>query len=392
MRSIIMQTQLGVPWVLTQLFVSFLLGLAWMLWAWHWRSDGHVRPTFQFWLRTFALTAYSALGVGFLTMMLTAITLPISVERVGNVLGPWLLLVVLLAFVLKSTSFGVMLYSRHRVSSTAFNFNLLVTAIGLTMILLALTVIQSWLRVPVGATWLDGQFRVHDWFEIVFNHQFFVQLSVFVAQVLILLSCALLTVWTSQRFRQPDNEPSLAHRLAAGLIGLLGLLVLAWGLFAVALGQWPTGHTLISLLTQSQARVEFRANLGADLLLMFRVLALIWCWHLAILCVMFWQLSKSRRAQVLMYPRFVALSGLTGPVLLVLTWLFLQSNLRDVMGTEGLSQIQALVSPVGMNELWIGFVLSLGLVLMIVWGWFGLIRHALKEGIVPVHRSGVRLS
>ena len=370
------------------MFAVLALGLSWMLVLWDVGSRARDSERFRFWLRVFALTAYCALGLGLMTMIHTGLVLPLAVERMGNVLGPLLLVIVLTAFVIKSTTFGVILYSRHRVTSWVFRLCLFMTALGLTAIVCGVAIMESWMRTPAGAILLDGQFRVHDWFEIIGNPQLPLQLVYVGLAAVLMLSSALSSAWALQsRLSHVSSAPSGWLRAAVwiGLLGTLAVLPLSQQIVS----QPDSGTSvLVNILVGQfmQTPHEIAITYAARLLL------LLWSLHLLVLAIALAQMYFMRSG---MKPglanRLVLLGSVSGPLIcLVLWWLLFLGKKTDMVA--GQIPFVDLVSQVQTQYLFLGLLICTTLAALFLAGWIRLTYQALAEGVVTVHRPGVVLS
>lgn len=388
MRIFFAQAQLGLLTGFLHMFAVLTLGLSWLLVFWGIGSRARDSEQFRFWLRVFALTAYCALGLGLMTMIHTGLVLPLAVERMGNVLGPLLLAIVLAVFVIKSTTFGVVLYSRHRVTAWVFRLCLLMTALGLTAVVCGIAIMESWMRAPAGAILLDGQFRVHDWFEVIANPQLPMQLFYSGLAGVLILSSALTSAWALQsRLSHVPNAPPGLIRAAAwgGLFATLGVLPL---IHQIVQQSGDSASELVTVLAGQfmQTPHELAMTYAARLLMLLCAL------HLLVLLVALARMYFTRSPEQPGFANRVVLVGaVSGPMICLALWwlLFLGKTTEMVVGQIPFAD---LVSQVQTQYLFLGLLICATLAGLFLAGWIRLTYQALVEGVVTVHRPGVVLS
>ena len=388
MRLFFAQAQLGLLTGFLHLYAVLSLSLIWMLFSWDLYTRGRDSESFRFWLRVFALTAYSAMGLGLMTLVQNGLVLPLAVDRMGNVLGPLLLGVVLIAFAVRSTTFGVMLYSRHRVTPIVFRVSLFVTALGLTAIVLGMSVLESWMRAPSGAALLDGQFRIFDWFDVTDNAQLPLQLVVVGLTAGIMLSSALASGWLLQALTEGDTgKPASATRLLvwAGLLCTMGVLPLSEHILA---GSTRSLSDIIEFLagnTQTAAHQFVMLQVA-------RALLVLWSLHVVILMVTLWHMYRCREPlQSGRLGRIGLLGSVSGPLLCLSIW-WLLNLVKGPDMVVGQLLFADLINPVQTQYLFLGFVLTCVLITIVVYGWTRLTYQALASGVVTVHRPKALLS
>lgn len=386
MRLIFAQAQYGLLSSLLHTFAVLGLGLSWMLVIWDLSSRGQESDAFRFWLRVFALTAYCALSLGLMAMVQTGLVLPLAVERMGNVLGPLLLAIVLTAFVIKSTVFGVVLYSRHRVRPVMFRLALLMTAIGFTAVVTGLSVMESWLRAPAGAGLIDGQFRVYDWLGAIANPQLSMQAMLVAVTTVLMLSSVLASVWALQTRSETDiNLPSPVVRLFVwlGLLCTLAVLPLSQQIIELSTGN---AAAMVNVLAGEVVATPYQLAMTQ----FARALLLFWPVHLLVLIVTLSQMTSSSLAREPgeLASRVILLGSVTGPMTCFLLWwiLYLGKGPDMVLGELPFVDLVTNVAP---QYLLFGTILCFAMALMVVGGWMRLTYQALSFGVMTVHRPRV---
>lgn len=388
MRLFFAQAQLGLLSGFLHAFAVLALGLIWMLFFWDLYARGKDSDAYRFWLRVFALTAYSALGLGMMTLVQSGLVLPLAIERMGNVLGPLLLGIVLTAFAIRSTTFGVMLYSRHRVTQSVFRISLFITAIGLSVVVMGISVLESWMRAPAGAALLDGQFRIFDWFEVTSNPQLPLQLAVVGLTTVLMLSSVVVSSWALQMRTAGDHgKPAGAIRLSVWVGLLCTLAVLPLGEYILA-GVAGDVSTVIRLLA---GEVHITAHEMA-FVQVARALLVIWPLHLLALIVALSQMyAKQSQTQPGGLGRVSLLGAVSGPLMCLGLWLLLYLRKGPDM-VVGELLFSDLLSPVATQYLFLGLLMSTVLVVVVMYGWMRLTYLALASGVVTVHRPKAVLS
>lgn len=243
-QLIFVQAQLGWALALFQGLFVLGLGLSWVLAIWQWligtNPQAHHSQTFQSWLEIFSVVFRTVFGFGLVALMVVAINWPSLFERTGNVLGPALLALVVVAFLAKTVFFRVMMHQHGKVSEALYTFSVLGLAVCYTAIVAGWVVMDVWLRDPVGASLIDGRFQVLDARAIFLNDQVSWQLA------MTLIGALLATVgWLVGR-----PKYTLSHKLYKWLCllgGVAAVLIVPMTDVSVA-RLLPDGPSLVSLL------------------------------------------------------------------------------------------------------------------------------------------------
>lgn len=124
---------------------------------------------YRFWSKIFAL----AFGVGVVT------GIPLSYQfgtnfsafsdAAGPVLGPLLGVEVMTAFFLEAAFIGVMLFGWGRVKPRIILLATVMVALGTHNSAFWIIVANSWMQTPAGVEFINGQYQVQSWSEVIFN-------------------------------------------------------------------------------------------------------------------------------------------------------------------------------------------------------------------------------
>jgi cytochrome bd-type quinol oxidase subunit 1 len=387
-RLFLVQFQFGLVSALLLGFAALGLGLAWMLALW--RLAGHllgkatIDPPFRFWLRVFALVCYATVGFGLLLLVQVAVSWPPLLERVGNVIGPVLAIVTVLTFIVKSTFLSVLLYGLHRVTPARYTFCAVATAVGFTLVVLGVLIVDSWFRAPEGATLVDGRYQVFDWAAVLWNTQVPVQATL-VAWGSLLAVCGVVLAVSAHQARVQSDDMAPQGLLAVVVLAGLAGVTLTWPMIehvtASAMGSAPT---LLSLL-DGTAPVPLwvvavvRTSVGLALLLSLALTFGVVQWS-----------GPHPGAEPIRRPLAWTLGfgSVAGVLLWLMLWLLLQMDRGEYLVARSLT-VADLVSEQPPVVL-LGGLVAIGLVsLLIVGGVVRLVMSVSLRGVIPVHRSRV---
>ena len=158
------------------LFPTISIALCWVLlffrWRWLATDDAAWLDAYRLWTKVFALTF--ALGVvsGITMSFQFGTNWPGYMEKAGNVAGPLLAFEVLTAFFLEAGFLGIMLFGHGRVSERTHLLATFFVAFGTTLSAFWILALNSWMQTPAGHEFLDGEFHVRSWFDVIFNPSF----------------------------------------------------------------------------------------------------------------------------------------------------------------------------------------------------------------------------
>ena len=158
------------------LFPTISIALCWVLlffrWRWLATDDAAWLDAYRLWTKVFALTF--ALGVvsGITMSFQFGTNWPGYMEKAGNVAGPLLAFEVLTAFFLEAGFLGIMLFGHGKVSERTHLLATFFVAFGTTLSAFWILALNSWMQTPAGHEFLDGEFHVRSWFDVIFNPSF----------------------------------------------------------------------------------------------------------------------------------------------------------------------------------------------------------------------------
>ena len=158
------------------LFPTISIALCWVLlffrWRWLATDDAAWLDAYRLWTKVFALTF--ALGVvsGITMSFQFGTNWPGYMEKAGNVAGPLLAFEVLTAFFLEAGFLGIMLFGHGKVSERTHLLATFFVAFGTTLSAFWILALNSWMQTPAGHEFLNGEFHVRSWFDVIFNPSF----------------------------------------------------------------------------------------------------------------------------------------------------------------------------------------------------------------------------
>lgn len=242
------------------LFLMTELGLAWMLAYFRIRAlsapAGAWMAAYRFWVRIFALAFMLGFAAGIPVLIQFGSLWPGLMDKIGDVAGPLLAAGIASVFLFKSTFLGAMLFGERGLSDRAHAAVTVMVAVGVTVMAFWLLALVSWTHVPLGADLQNGQYRVGDWMQVVFNPAMPWYGGMFFGASLLLAAFLIMGVIAAQSLRRPCEEGErLAFRAALRLacIGVALQIVFVAGagqvaaryqpaLVAATAGYWHSGR------------------------------------------------------------------------------------------------------------------------------------------------------
>lgn len=214
------------------IFPSFSIGVAaWLccLEGMRLRTGRSVyRRVFDLWLRVFGV----AFGMGVVSGIAMAFQFGTNWSRLstisGPIQGPLLAYESFTAFALEASFFGILIFGRSRVSPRVYFFSTLMVALGTTFSAFWIMVNNSWMQVPVGYAFQQGQFVPVDWPAIIFSPVVWVRFPhMLLASYITGATCAAATgAWYLLHNKSPDEA-----RVMVRMGVFLGALLLPVQLF-----------------------------------------------------------------------------------------------------------------------------------------------------------------
>ena len=151
------------------LFLALELGLAWVLFALRLRErhSTAARLAYRFWVRVFALTLVLSFGASLPLLLQLGTLWPRLMDRAGEVVGPLVAMAILTTFVFKSCFLGAMLYGQRSLSDRAHSVVVGMVALGTSLTAYWVATLLAWMQWPVGTTLTEGHYEVTDWLTVL---------------------------------------------------------------------------------------------------------------------------------------------------------------------------------------------------------------------------------
>jgi cytochrome bd-type quinol oxidase subunit 1 len=351
-------------------FIGLSIGLAYLLavgFAGKHSNESHFNSeTFRVWLRIFALTLFSAFALGFLTIVEIGVVWPIMIERMGNVFGPLMFFAVVIFVVLKSTALDVMLFGKQRASVAQYKWAMWLVLFGLTLVAYFVIVFDSWTRQPAGTMMLDGRYRIYEWAELFVQPAAYLQSVEFFLQTIYSTAgvCLGFSAWQS-KFRplQDGHIIFLKRALKWGVLALLVHATLMWFLY--------TNNGLPYKIEID--RVYFLTWLS------FCITLFIWLVAAYLSLKLFNNQLKPKLAFIFGAP--------LGMIIPALAWLT-NSDFRSEFAVMNALKAADVITATPTTSIALGLILLLALFSLIIFGFVRLSGYAMKQGVVPVVKSG----
>lgn len=155
------------------LFPAFSIGLATFLavmeGAWLKTKNQVYLQICRFWIKIFALT----FGMGVVSGIVMEFQLGTNwsqyTHAVGPALGGLFTYEVLTAFFIEAGFLGVMIFGWERVGHKLHYLSTILVVIGVTLSSFWILSANSWMQFPAGATLVNGEYQVTDWFKVIFS-------------------------------------------------------------------------------------------------------------------------------------------------------------------------------------------------------------------------------
>ncbi len=226
------------------LFLLLELGLAWVLLYFRLRArrgDVSWMQAYRFWVRVYALSLILSFAAAVPLLLQLGTLWPELMDRAGEVVGPLLAAIVLTAFVFKSCFLGAMLYGQRRLSDAVHILMIGMVAVGTALTAYWIAAFIAWMQVPIGASMVDGRYQVRSWLAILMNRPA-PRLFGLMAIGGLMLSAALMLAVTAVRSGLRPSDDGDRRVYATGL----------WLLLACVLGQAVLAADLGRVLVPAQ--------------------------------------------------------------------------------------------------------------------------------------------
>lgn len=226
------------------LFLFVEVGLAWVLLffklADHASQGNAWLQAYRFWVRVYALAAILALAAAVPVLIQLGSLWPGLFERIGDIAGPLLAAAMLTAFIVKSCFMSAMLFGQRALTNTAHSVVVFMVAMGTTLSIAWGMALVAWMQTPFGTGFLNGEYYVVDWYEVVFNPSAAWLTLLFMAVAAMTVAFMLLGVIARRASSVPSDE-SGCHVFRTGAVLGLGA-VLLYGVAVAGYGQTVTAH------------------------------------------------------------------------------------------------------------------------------------------------------
>ncbi|WP_298775498.1 cytochrome ubiquinol oxidase subunit I [uncultured Shewanella sp.] len=155
------------------LFPAFSIGLSTFLMIfegiWLITKNDKYLAIVKFWTKVFALTFGMGVVSGIVMEFQFGTNWSGFAKQVGPVLGALFTYEVLTAFFIEAGALGIMIFGWGRVSKTLHFFSNIVIFLGVTISAFWILSANSWMQTPNGVDYINGQFVITSWFNVIFN-------------------------------------------------------------------------------------------------------------------------------------------------------------------------------------------------------------------------------
>ncbi len=420
------------------LFLVVELGLAWVLLYFKVRAQGsdHAAWTaaYRFWVRVFALAFILSFAASMPVLIQFGSLWPRLMEKIGNVAGPLLAAGILSTFIFKSCFLGAMLFGQRHLSNRVHTIVVFMVGLGVAVSSFWLVALLAWMHTPAGALFIDGSYRVLDWAAVLSSPALPWYLGLFLLASAATVAFLMVGVVAAQSLRRPvDDSGRLVFKtgLWLALASLVSMAALAAGTgmmtarhqpakAAAAGAYWHSGsppELVLFAMPDNKAGVNRAVwswpNMGSIWLgrdqdgrlqgldqfagMTPPVAATFWSLRLAILAGLgmtvgagaaVWRVRRAHYDPGALAKKWRrALAGMTfsGWLLLLAgsAFVLLGAYPYAVQGTVTVSEI---MGDTGFNVLLGGFVAYMLFYLIFLAGFFHMLRHIARYGVVPVAR------
>lgn len=421
------------------LFLAMELGLAWVLLYFKLRSLGteHAawKAAYRFWVRVFALAFILSFASSLPVLIQFGSLWPGLMDKIGDIAGPLLAAGILSAFIFKSCFLGAMLFGQRYVSARVHALIVFMVAVGVTVSSFWLIALVSWMHAPTGAHLVDGRYRVVDWLEVLLNPALPWYVALFVLASALIAAFMMLGIVVAQTLRRPVDESGrvvfrTALWLAAVGIVLQCAAVAGTGMMTARLhpakaaataAYWHSGQQpdiVIAAWPDAKTAGNRAAWLwphaggkwlghdaggnprGLDQFagMMPPVALTFWSFRLAVLaglCMALVAWLTLWRAHRVHHYDPGALSSRWRHVLIAMTfsgWFMLLAGMAHILlgafpyAVNGTVTVREIVADRPFDTLMGGYVAYMLLYLLVLAGFFQMLRHIARYGVVPIAR------
>lgn len=417
------QTQFFISLAFMLLFMALELGLSWVLFYFRLRTFGKAHNAwmgaYRFWVRIFALAFIVSFAAAMPVLIQFGSLWPGLMEVMGEVAGPLLAAAMLSLFIFKSCFLGLMLFGQRRLSSFMHTVVVLMVALGVSLTVLCLVTLLAWMHVPTGVELLDGRYLLLDWHEVLGNPALPWYAGLFFTSSFTVVAGFLVGVVTIQTFRRPVTESERLALKTGCVVAVLALcaqlaLVLNSPYFPVGIPQpsqlleqktVPTNQQAIEFVEDDLDALTEAGDLPAEPLSLDEALdeavpvliVATWSYRFAMVCgalllaLCVWSLFRLARfgfdPHSLSHRTRQALALAPGAA-----WVLLLSGSAFVLlgTTPYVIGDQILFAEVmGKHGVWalsVGALLLSAVYVLCFYGFYRMVRHVVRFGVVPVAR------
>jgi cytochrome d ubiquinol oxidase subunit I len=130
------------------------------------------RDLVRFWIHLFALGFAMGVVTGVVMSYEIGTNWSVFAERTANVIGPFFVYEVLMAFFLEAGFIGIMLFGMNRVGPRLHFASCVMVAFGAVISAFWILAANSWMHTPAGFALVDGKFQLVSWWAAIFNPSF----------------------------------------------------------------------------------------------------------------------------------------------------------------------------------------------------------------------------
>lgn len=250
---VFLATELGLAWVLLyfRIRARSVASMSWMM-------------AYRFWVRVFALALILSFASSIPLLFQLGTLWPQLMAKIGEVAGPLVAAAVLSAFVFKSCFLGAMLYGQRKLSDALHTLMIFMVAVGTTLTSFWIIALIAWAQTPQGAVLMDGRYRVESWGSILSSPSLPYLFALFCVGGLLIAAALMLGVTVVRTMARPSDEGDRCVYATSVWLMLAGILiqgVLALGLVQRILPMQPARAAAIAPQwhSSSEATVTFLA-------------------------------------------------------------------------------------------------------------------------------------
>ena len=226
------------------LFLVTELGLAWVLLFFkicaHRSAGAAWTAAYRFWVRVFALAFILTFASSMPVLIQFGSLWPSLMNRIGEIAGPLLAAAIFSTFIFKSCFLGAMLFGHRHLSERVHTFIVFMVAVGVTVSALWLVILQSWMQTPAGGNISDGQYRVTDWAGVIFNPSVGWYAGLLMLTSVLTVAFLLAGVSAIQSLHRPVGEGERLVFRTALIMGVAGVIL--QGVVGAGAGQALAPH------------------------------------------------------------------------------------------------------------------------------------------------------